>query len=225
MVVLLVVLTIILFLLTELVYNYAKNRKTATESAKESGLWKELIEPEGLYYNPSHVWAFLKMDGTVALGLDHFFQQLIGKIDKITVPDVGTKLEKNTVSIVIEGGGRTVQARIPVDGTIDAINHEVLRKPELLLEDTYKNGWIIQVKPQHFMENAHELRFGEDAKQWISNEITRLRDFLGSHTAAKEPALQTMYDGGLPIHGIQSILDDSGWSEVKKNFLADESAS
>ncbi len=229
MVVLLVVLTIIVFLTIEAVYHYAAKRKHASvpatvPSGAQDVLLEELFEPEGLYYNPSHVWAFLEMNGKVKLGLDHFFHQIVGKIDKIIVPDPGKRIERNSETIIIQSGDRTVQARIPVGGRIEAVNKDVLANPELLLSDAYKNGWILQMEPIRFTETIAEMKFGKDARTWLANEITKLKDLLSAHLSAEEPALRTMYDGGVPVQGLKSFLSDEEWSKVKREFFSDEAA-
>ena len=233
MVVLLVVMTAILFLSIEMVYVYrSKKRESLTLPAVEPAtgpmveaatkLLGPIDEPEGLFYNPSHSWAFLEIDGKVKIGLDHFFQRVFGKVEKIEVPEPGKDLEQGSPFLVVQSGERRLKARIPVGGKIEEVNQEVINDPEILIRDSYRDGWILRMKPDNFLESTRSLIFGKYAKKWLSGEINRLRDFLVKNVSKEDVALQTMYDGGIPVHGVSGLIDDKLWAALKKEFFGDE---
>jgi len=234
MVVLLVVLTVILFLSIELVHE-SRNKRLEVPAAQPaaaaavpaaeaaSELLGTLDEPEGLFYNPSHSWAFLEMDGRVKVGLDHFFQRVFGKIDKIEVPAPGEDLEQGSAAIVVTSGERSLKARMPVGGQIEKVNQRVLSDPRILLRDSYNEGWILRLKPKNFLESTGSLIFGKYAREWLAGEIKRLRDFLIKHVTSEDVSMRTMYDGGVPVHGVSGLIDDKLWATVKEEFFGDES--
>lgn len=227
-----VIMTIVFFIGTESLLQYLRRRKLATVSSPHTkqvfsapvlpDFLKNIVEPEGMFYNPGHTWAFLEMDGTVKIGLDSFFHQVMGKADRIIVPEVGEETNQGSLTIIVQKGERKVYVPLPVDGTIEAINREALQNPEALLADPYSTGWLLRVKPHNFMENVHTLKFGREAKKWFAHEVHKLRDFLSEHFQAGEVAFQTMYDGGIPMFGVSGMLNDAGWESLKQEFFANE---
>jgi len=168
MAVMLVLLTIAVFVSVELALDYrsrGKEREAVASVKPEivqevNAAIEELEtvdEPEGLYYNPAHTWVFLEMNGKVKVGLDQFFQRIVGKIDKIEVPEIGEDLQEDSPAVIVQSRGRRVKARIPVAGRIEAVNERVLEDPEILLTDPYKDGWILRLKPKNFLE-SHKQR-------------------------------------------------------------------
>lgn len=234
MVVMLVLLTIVVFVSIELALDYKSRRQ---ESVALSSVKPEIVqevnaaieeletvdEPDGLYYNPAHTWVFLEMNGKVKVGLDQFFQRIVGKIDKIEVPKIGEDLQEDSPAVTIQSRGRRVKARIPVAGRVEAVNETVLKDPEILLTDQYKDGWILRLKPKNFLQSSRSLILGSKAKGWLADEMRRMRDLLTEQVSTEDFALQTMCDGGIPVMGISSIVDDRHWEMIKKEFFGDES--
>ena len=237
MVVLLVFITIIVFLSIAYVRDYKlKGHRSLAISIEPKAspavapvidaaaeLLEKAYEPEGLFYSQSHIWAFLEINGKVKIGIDNFLRNLLGKIDKIEVPAIGDNSEQGSLTITVSNRDRHFKARIPIDGTIESVNEEVLNEPELLLRDSYQDGWLIQVKPRNFMESIHPLTCGQFAGQWIASEVKRLKEFLAESAAKESPAFQTIYDGGLQVNGVSSLMDDELWAKVKREFLGDDS--
>ncbi len=81
---------------------------------------------------------------------------------------------------------------------------------------------LLRLKPENFLESTRSLIFGKYAKKWLAGEINRLRDFLVKHVSKEDAALQTMHDGGVPVHGVSGLIDDKLWATLKKEFFGDE---
>jgi len=224
-----VVLTIILFIGTETLLQYLRRRKLVKVSSSVKrqvssapvipDFLKNLVEPEGIFYNPGHTWAFLEMDGTVKIGLDSFFHQIMGKVDRIEVPEVGDETYQGSLTIIVQKGERKIYVPVPIDGTVEAVNKEALKNPEILLKDPYNTGWLLLMKPHNFMESVQTLKFGKEAKKWFAREVHRLRDFLVEHFQSGDVAFQTMYDGGIPVFGVSGMLSDDSWESLKQEFF------
>lgn len=233
MVILLVLMTAALFVSIELIRDYrAKNQDRVRISPEISALspvadtasetLKTIKEPEGLFYSPTHTWAFLEMNGKVKIGIDNFLQRIIGEIDKIEVCCSQENTAKGSPAITLKSGGRFLKTRIPIDGVIEAVNEKVLNNPGILLSDSYKDGWILSLNPTSFLANIRSMIFGKNAQYWLSSEMEKLKTILTQHPSAKPVSFQTMCDGGLPVLGVSGLIDDKLWETIKKEFFGDE---
>jgi hypothetical protein len=61
------------------------------------------------------------------------------------------------------------------------------------------------------------MRVGKEAKEWLMNEMNRLREFLSAQTA--EPAYATLQDGGVPAEGVLQQMDVDSWSKFEQEFI------
>ena len=234
MVVLLVILTIIGFIAAKFLFDFMKKgsakdivpAEAAALVSAEHGAFKlldRIDEPAGLFYNPGHTWAFLEMNGKVKIGVDRFFQQVVGKIDAIELPAVGDHVEQGSHALLMKSGGRTVRAKIPVTGKIEAVNEAVVNNPGILNSEAFTDGWILRIGPSNFLEDIKVLKFGQDANQWIKNEITKLKELLSQQFSDESIVPQTAYDGGIPVYGVSALLNEQLWDRVRKEYLGDDS--
>ncbi len=93
------------------------------------------------------------------------------------------------------------------------MNHEVLKNPNLIVEDPYKNGWLCVIKAPELAINAKNLLQGPIVAAWMQNSITRLRGTLQQLT----PALAQ--DGGLPVKGMFFQVEAGVRKQLAKEFF------
>ena len=48
----------------------------------------------------------------------------------------------------------------PVEGVLVSVNHEVLKNPNLIVDDPYKNGWLCVIKAPEMSTNVKNLLQG-----------------------------------------------------------------
>jgi glycine cleavage system H protein len=97
-----------------------------------------------LRFSAAHMW--VRVDREWAqIGLSDFGQEELGEIVAVELPDIGDRLERGGPFAELESV-RTVQELLaPVTGTVTAVNEELEDHPELLNEDPYREGWVIEV--------------------------------------------------------------------------------
>ncbi|MCG6534137.1 MAG: glycine cleavage system protein H [Syntrophales bacterium LBB04] len=83
-------------------------------------------------------------DNVVRVGMDDFAQKLVGKIDFIKFPQVGTQLTQGEKAWSLVVGSKTIDMLSPVDGKILDINESLLRSPEMIGKDLYGQSWLIK---------------------------------------------------------------------------------
>lgn len=96
-------------------------------------------------YLDSHEWA--KEDGeTVTIGISDFAQDELGDVVFVELPETGETIETRASFGVIESIKAVSDIYAPVSGTVTAVNDGVIDAPELVNEDPYGEGWLIEVE-------------------------------------------------------------------------------
>lgn len=101
--------------------------------------------PKDLRYTEEHEW--LKVDGTKGVvGISHFAQDQLGDVVFVEVPAVGTELEKENTFGVVESVKTVSDLYAPVSGKVVAVNKDLEANPELVNQDPYGKGWMIELE-------------------------------------------------------------------------------
>lgn len=172
--------------------------------------------PEGLFYHQGHGWLRPEPGSVGVVGLDDFAQKLIGKIDAVDLPSVGSRLAQGDKGWSLVVDAVPIPMLSPVAGEVVEVNHEVLRSPEILRQDPYGKGWLLKVKSARIASDTRNLLSGKLARAWMENALDRLAPV---HPENLGPVLQ---DGGMPLEGIARILGGSHWAELARTHLLTE---
>ncbi len=105
----------------------------------------ELDMPDDVRYADDHEWAKLEGD-TVRVGLDDYAQDQLGDIVFVELPQEGDSFNKGEVFTTVESVKAVCECYIPVGGNIVAVNTALEESPELINNNPYGDGWMVQVK-------------------------------------------------------------------------------
>lgn len=168
--------------------------------------------PEKLYYHPGHSWALPEGNRRVRVGLDDFAQKLVGKIDAIRVPALGSTLHQGEKGWTLEIDSKAIEMLSPVGGKVVAINEELIQSPEKINQDPYQN-WLLEVETPRFSVDKRQLLSGTMAQKWMEG----IRESLMSRMNYN---LGLVYqDGGLLVNGMAKSLDRDHWDEIVKDYF------
>ena len=108
--------------------------------------------PENLKYSKEHEW--VKADGKVAvIGITDYAQDSLGDVVYVEVPPVGKEFAAGQEFGVVESVKSVSSLYCPVAGKVVEKNEALEKKPELVNDSPYENGWIIKVE----MANPSDL--------------------------------------------------------------------
>ncbi len=169
--------------------------------------------PQGFCFHPGHTWVVDEGRQNARVGIDAFAGNLFGKIDSIEVADLNRWVRQGQPLCTITREGRTIQMLSPVEGVLVSVNHEVLKNPNLIIDDPYKNGWVCVVKAPEMATNVKNLLQGTVILPWLQNSLTR----IGAMVQQLTPALAQ--DGGLPVKGLLFLVDNSTQHELVHEFF------
>ncbi len=100
--------------------------------------------PDDRQYLESHEWA-LETDGVVRVGITDFAQDELGDVVFVELPDEGDSLDQEGELGVIESIKAVSDLYAPVSGEVTAVNEELFNAPELVNEDPFGEGWMLEI--------------------------------------------------------------------------------
>jgi glycine cleavage system H protein len=173
--------------------------------------------PRGTFVHDRHAWARKGSARSVAVGVDDFLRRSLGEVEGVRAPKLGTLVRRGQAMAVVRSGNRRLVVHAPLDGEVTRVNSEVLARPELMREDPYGAGWLVEVTPRNVQDQLTALRPAEQAMHWMAHEIDRLTALLTQ--GGPERATAALADGGELVADYGSRLDARTWRRVAQTFF------
>ncbi|MBI2217293.1 MAG: glycine cleavage system protein H [Candidatus Rokubacteria bacterium] len=168
--------------------------------------------PEHLHFHPGHSWARIGEGELVSVGIDDFANRLVGRA-AVALPPVGSRLSQGERAWSLVSDGKSVDMLSPVDGIVVAVNERLRDAPDLVEQDPYGEGWLLEVRSPRIAANAKQLLRGSLARRWMEEASEGLQILMS-------PDLGRVYqDGGLPVSGMARNLDPARWDSIARRFL------
>ncbi|RXK51554.1 glycine cleavage system protein GcvH [Halorientalis pallida] len=101
--------------------------------------------PDDCRFLDSHEWA-RREDSTVRIGVSDFAQDELGDVVFVELPAEGDAVTAGEDFGVIESIKAVSDLYAPVSGTVVAVNDDLVDAPELVNEDPYGDGWMVDVE-------------------------------------------------------------------------------
>jgi len=96
-------------------------------------------------YQASHEWA--REDGDVVrVGISDFAQDELGDVVFVEFPEVGEAVTTGEAFGVVESIKAVSDLYPPVSGTVAARNEALFDRPELVNDDPYGEGWMLEIE-------------------------------------------------------------------------------
>jgi glycine cleavage system H protein len=100
--------------------------------------------PADLRYSREHEW--VRVDGSSArLGITDFAQESLGDVVFVQLPDVGLEIIAGASAAEIESTKSVSDVYVPVSGVVTSVNEALVDAPELVNQDPYGEGWILEL--------------------------------------------------------------------------------
>ena len=219
------VLLVLLTFLTFLLIDYFSSRKpvairTAARASDRSGqprLAPSLVGgfsvPEKLRYHPGHTWALGESPTLVRIGMDEFASKLIGKLERIALPQRGKWIRQGQKIWTLYRNGTSVDMVSPIEGSIVDINEAAINDPEVARKDPYGEGWLVTVQSPDAKTNFRNLLGGAMARWWTEESASRLQRRMPMALGA------LAQDGGVAMDDLADQLPDENWTALANEFF------
>lgn len=222
MVAIFVVATIIVFLVIDYFVQRAQKNKVA--QAVPVSAKAQFVIPKGYFFGRGHTWIELLSGNLTRIGLDDFSQKIIGRIDDVAFASAGREIAKGDKLFTVRQGEKSLSFRAPISGKIVSFNDELTHSPDVLRKKPYSDGWVAIIESPNLESETRLLSRGEEAAQWLREEIKRFRNFITSqgNALSGSPALAgaTLLDGGVPVEGAMEHSSRETWQKFESDFLS-----
>ena len=100
--------------------------------------------PADLRYSREHEW--VRVEGNVArIGITDFAQESLGDVVFVQLPDPGLDVVAGASAAEIESTKSVSDVYVPVSGVVERVNEALVDAPELVNQDPYGAGWLLEV--------------------------------------------------------------------------------
>jgi glycine cleavage system H protein len=106
----------------------------------------ELDLPKSLFYAKDHEYVRRRGE-TVRIGISDYAQDQLGDIVFVDLPQVGSTFGKGDEFGTVESVKAVSELFMPVGGEITSVNGALEASPQLVNQDPYGVGWLIEVTP------------------------------------------------------------------------------
>jgi glycine cleavage system H protein len=99
--------------------------------------------PDDRRYLESHEW--ITTDAPTRVGITDFAQDELGDVVFVELPQEGDTVTAGDSFGVVESIKAVSDLYAPVSGEVVAINEELFDRPELVNEDPFGDGWMLEL--------------------------------------------------------------------------------
>lgn len=220
MTVILVLLTFASFLLIDHFYSrrhavlpVAQTPKLETAPRLAQSLVGGFQVPEKLRFHPGHTWALSESPSLVRVGMDDFASKLVGKVDRIALPQRGQWIRQGQKIWTIFRDGASVDMVSPIEGSIADVNDAAMQDPELARKDPFGEGWLVTVQAPDSKTSFRNLLGGALARWWTEESASRLQRKMPMALGA------LAQDGGVAVDNLTTQISDEAWATIAKEFF------
>src|SRR5947208_4186771 len=96
---------------------------------------------------------------------------IAGKFTSVRIRPAGTRVEKGRSLRTLESLKFVGPIPSPISGIISLVNGDVVKRPKLMNDASYTEGWIVRLKPLNFQEERGFLSRPSDAREGFKKKI------------------------------------------------------
>ncbi|RZD14034.1 MAG: glycine cleavage system protein GcvH [Candidatus Acidulodesulfobacterium ferriphilum] len=123
--------------------------------------------PKNLKYNTEHIWVKVNRDNAL-IGVTDYAQDQLGDIIYVDLPEPGYELEQNESFGTIESAKSVSELYAPVSGHVVRVNESLKDEPELVNEEPYDSGWLLEIKLTN-ENDLNDLMDNLDYEEYLEN--------------------------------------------------------
>ena len=101
--------------------------------------------PADLRYTKEHEWIRVE-GGKGTIGITDFAQEQLGDVVFVEPPQAGSQLTQGQTMGVVESVKTVSDLYAPVSGAMTSVNKELEAQPELVNQDPYGKGWLVELE-------------------------------------------------------------------------------
>ncbi len=105
----------------------------------------EFTIPDDVLLAETHEYVRMMDDDRVRIGITEFAASQLGDIVFVELPDVGQSFDQGESFGSIESVKAQSDLYLPVAGEVIAVNTQLSEEPEMVNDDPYNGGWMLEI--------------------------------------------------------------------------------
>ena len=105
------------------------------------------------------------------VGMTSILSAIAGKFTSVRIRSTGMRVERGRSLGTLESMKFVGPIPSPLSGIISLVNGDVVKKPKLINDAPYAEGWIVRLKPLNFQEERDLLSRATDAREVFKKKI------------------------------------------------------
>lgn len=114
----------------------------------------EFTIPDDVLLAETHEYIRMMDDDRARVGISEYAASQLGDIVFVELPDIGQTFEQGESFGSIESVKAQSDLYLPVSGEIIGINSQLSEEPEMVNDDPYNGGWMLEI----LLSNPDELK-------------------------------------------------------------------
>ena len=102
--------------------------------------------PSDLFYTAEHEWVKRIGDDAVRVGITDYAQSALGDVVFVDLPEVGADFAAGDEFGRVNSTKSESELYSPIAAKVVAVNEDLLDAPELVNNDPYGTGWLIELQ-------------------------------------------------------------------------------
>jgi glycine cleavage system H protein len=177
--------------------------------------------PEDRAYASNHHWVKTLEDGRVSVGLDAFASHLLGTVDRVLCSPVNARIECGAIATDVELSRYFVSLRAPCSGRIIKINDALEKRPHLLVNAAYGEGWLYEMAVAQAAGQGLDLLTGSAMSERARLDLQHFGRRIGMQLLMASSSVgAAMAEGCEPIHDVRQMLGLSAYLKIVQELLA-----
>ena len=111
---------------------------------------------ENILCSKSHEYVY-EENGNYYIGLTDYAVEQLGDIVFVELPEIGAYYSKGEIFGTVESVKAASELYMPVSGTVEEINDQLIEKPEMLNEVPFDEIWLIKVSSKDYKQDIVDL--------------------------------------------------------------------
>jgi glycine cleavage system H protein len=121
--------------------------------------------PENLVYTKEHEWVRVEKNRAI-VGITDYAQEQLGDVVYVELPEFGSQLTQSEMCGTIESVKTVADLYAPISGEVVKINEALDDTPELVNNEPYGRGWIVEIQMRD-QDELEKLLSSEDYEALI----------------------------------------------------------
>ncbi|MFC1591484.1 glycine cleavage system protein H [Thermodesulfobacteriota bacterium] len=168
-----------------------------------------------LFFNRHHCWARVEDPEQVRIGIDGILARLLSHIKAVALPRAGETVTRGQCFAHIIQQKHILPLISPITGSVQSVNERLMHNRELLVRNSWEDGWLVSVQPDNLELDLRALLCGRPALDWYHKSeqavIETSSAIFNRHGHALGP---TLPDGGEPAAGLADRLTPEQYCRI-----------